>query len=105
MRQLEASDSLCDGAGESAFLVTKEFTLEQASGNSSTVYLDQGALAPRAEVVNGARNQFLTGAGFALNKNRRIRRRHRLHLLQNPRQARTFADNLLKIMLGADLVL
>src|ERR1017187_1690002 len=65
MRQLKAADALGDGAGEGAFFVAKHLAFQQAGGNGRAVELDEGALAPRAEVVDGAGQQFLAEIGRA----------------------------------------
>ena len=88
MRQLEAADALRDGAGERALLVAEHLAFQQAGGNGGAVQLDEGALPARAEVVDGARQQFLAGAGLAVDQHRGIGGRHRLHLLQNGLAAR-----------------
>ena len=88
LRQFEASDALRDGAGERALLVAEHFAFQQAGGNGGAVELDEGGLPPRAQVVDGARQQFLAGAGFAVDQHRGIGGRHRLHLLQNRLAAR-----------------
>ena len=60
--------------------------------------------APPAQVVDRARDQFLAGARLALNQHRRIGRRDDLDLLQHLPERRALADDLLEVVLGADLV-
>ncbi len=81
--QFEAADLARDGAGEGALLVAEELALQQSHGNGGAVDLDEGAPAPRAAIVNGAGDQLLAGAGFALDQHGRIGGRDRLHLLQH----------------------
>ena len=55
--------------------------------------------------MNRAGDQLLAGAGLALNQDRRIGRRDDLDLLQHLPERRALADDLLEVVLGADLVL
>ena len=61
----------------------EHLAFQQAGGDGGAIQVDEGALAPRAEVVDGARHQFLAGAGFAENQDRGIGGRNRLHLLED----------------------
>ena len=83
MRQFEPADSLRNRARKGALLVSEQFAFEKPGGDGGTVHLDEGPLATRAEIMDGARDQFLAGAGFTQNENRRIRRRHGLQLFQD----------------------
>jgi len=58
---------------------------------------NEGAIAARAEIVDGACEEFLARAGFAKEKDRRARGRGELHLGQGALQRRAFADNFLEI--------
>ena len=104
MRQFETADALRDGAGERAALVAEHLAFQQAGGNGGAVQLDERALPARAQVVDGAREQFLAGAGFAVDQHGGIGGRHGLHLLQNGLQRAALADDLLEAVVGADLV-
>ena len=86
------------------FLVAEHLAFQQAGGNGGAIQLDEGALAARAEVVDGARQQFLAGAGFAVDQHRGIGGRDGLHLLQNGLQRAALADDLLEAVVGADFV-
>ena len=66
---LEAALAGGDRAGEDAFLVAEQLALEQVGGNRAAVDGDEGPLAARAEIVDGARGDFLAGAGFAEHQN------------------------------------
>src|SRR4030095_1327582 len=105
MGQLEAANALRYSAGKSAFLMAKELALKQSGGNRRAIDFYQGPLAAPAEIVNGARDQFLARAGFALDENRRISRCHRGDLLENLLQTRAFADDFLEVVFGADFIL
>ena len=53
---------LRDGAGEGALLVAEQLALEQPGRDGRAVHLHEGAFAPVAQVVDGARDQLLAGA-------------------------------------------
>ena len=48
--------------------------------NRSAIYLDESAFSPRAEIVNGAGDEFLAGSGFAEDQHGRARGRGQFHL-------------------------
>jgi hypothetical protein len=52
-------------AGEGAFLVAEQLTLEQGLGDGRAVDGDEGARAARAQVVDGAGSQLLAGPALA----------------------------------------
>ena len=91
--------------GKSALLVPEKFAFEEPGRNSGAVHFHERPLVTRAEIVDGARDQFLAGAGFTENENRRIRRRHRLQLFQDFFQGKTFTDDLFEVVFGANLIL
>ncbi len=72
---LEAPLARGDGTGERALLVTEQLGLEQVGGNRAAVDRDERAVAARAELMNGARGDFLAGAGFAEQQNGGVVRR------------------------------
>jgi hypothetical protein len=102
--QLEASDFLADGAGEGAAFVAKEFGFEQSSGNRSAIDFDEGAVAAGAEIVDGAGEELLTGAGFAQKKNRGCGGSGELDLREGAFEGGAFADNFLKIEFATDFL-
>ena len=63
--QLEAANFLRDGAGEGAFLVAEQLALDQPCGDGRAVELDEGPVAAGAQLVEGAGDEFLAGAGLA----------------------------------------
>ena len=63
--QLEAPLAGGNGAGECALLVAEQFALEQVGGNGAAVDSDEGPVAARTGVVDGAGDDFLAGTGFA----------------------------------------
>ena len=50
----------------------EQLTLEQFSGDRATVHRDEWASPPRAAVMNGASNDFLTRAGLTENQDARV---------------------------------
>ena len=85
--------------------MAEQFAFQKPGRDGGAVDLDQGAFAAPAEMMNRASDQFLARAGFALDQDRRIGRRHGLKLIENSFQRRTFADDLFEVVFGADLVL
>ena len=103
VRQLEAADLARDGAGERALLVAEELAFEQAGGNGGAIQLDEGALAARAQAVDGARQQFLAGSRLALDQHGGIGGRDGLNLAQHVAQAGAFAHDVVEAVLEIDL--
>ena len=103
--QLEAADLLGDGAGEGALLVAEQLALQQARGDGRAVQLDEGAVPPRAQLVQGAGDEFLARARLAANEHRGVGGGDGLDLLEHPAQGGTVADDLPEVVLGADLLL
>ena len=73
VRLLEPALPVADGAGERAAHVAEQLRLEQRLRNRAAVERDEPVRAPRAVVVNRARDDFLAGAGFAGDENRAVR--------------------------------
>src|SRR5262249_47601904 len=103
--QLEAADLLGDGAGEGALLVAEQLALQEAGGDGGAVELDEGAVAARAEVVQGAGDQLLAGAGLAADEDGGAGGGDGLDLFQDPAEGGAVADDLPEVVLGADLLL
>src|SRR4029434_1638495 len=103
VRELDRPDALRDRASERAPFVTEELAFEQAGRNRRAVHLDQRALAAITEIVDRMGDQFFTGAGFALNQDRRIGRGDDFDLLERAGERRTLADDLREIELALNL--
>ena len=58
----------CQSTGEGALLVAEQFALEQLGGYGTAVDRHEWACSARRSLVDGARNDFLAGAGFAQNQ-------------------------------------
>ena len=102
--EFEAADLLRDGAGERAPFVAEEFAFQQPGGDRRAIHLDEGAVASPAQVVDGARDEFLAGARLALDQHGGIGGGHGLHLAEDALERRAFADDLLEVVLGADFL-
>src|SRR5260370_11943328 len=102
MRQFEAADAWRDGGGKGALLVPEEFALEQPGWNRSAVELHEGVCASAAEIMDGARDQFLAGAGLAVNQHRGTGWRNGLDLAEDGSKSFAMTDDLFEALLGAD---
>ncbi len=102
--QFKSPGFLHDGPGEGPSLMPKQFTFQKAGGYGGTVQLDEGPFAAATEAMDGPGDEFLPGAGFPLNQDRRIGRRHNLHLLQHLLKRITVPDDVLKPMLEPEFL-
>ena len=100
--ELEAADFLVDGAGEGAAFVAEEFGFEQAGGNRGAIHFDEGALFARAEIVDGARDEFFAGAGFAEDENGAAGGRDEFDLRQTRANGGAVADDFFEIVGAAN---
>ena len=69
---LEAAGRALVGAGEGALLVTEEFAFDEVARDRGHVDGDERSFLALAVIVQGARDQFLAGAGFAGDHHREI---------------------------------
>src|ERR1700733_14629989 len=60
--ELEPSRLLGDGACECLFFVTEQLTLEKSKGDCGTIQFHESLLAPTAQLMYRARNEFFTGS-------------------------------------------
>src|SRR5260370_26721444 len=63
--EFEAADFLADGAGERTALMAEEFGFEKTAGNGGAIDFNEGAIAARTEIVDGAGEELFAGSGFA----------------------------------------
>jgi len=63
-------------------------TLQQIERNGGAIQPYEGTSAPRADVVNRARDQFFAGSGFSLNENGGVRWRNAFDLFEHGLQSR-----------------
>ena len=93
---LEAAAAQRVGAGESALLVAEQFGLQQVRREGGGVERDEGLAGARAVPMQGARHQFLAGAGFAGDQHRHAGARQSAdgakHLLHGRRLAEQFRN-------------
>ena len=87
---------LFDRAGERAFFVAEQFAFEQRFGNRGAVDADVIRLAPPAQMVQRAGDEFLAGAALAENQNARVGLRDGLDQFPQFPHPRRFADNLVE---------
>src|SRR5580700_3179053 len=81
--RLEAAHAGCHSAGKRASLIPEHLALEQRSGNRRAVDRYKTVVPACARLMNGPRNEFLAGTRLALDKNRAVSRRNRLHLVKH----------------------
>ena len=98
VRLLEPSLPRADGAGKRAAHVAEQLGLEQRLGNRAAVERDEPLRAPRAVVMNRARDDFLAGAGFAGDQDRARRRRHGFEQLKQRAHGGAAADEPLELV-------
>ena len=80
---LELAALLLAGAGEGAFFVAEQLAFEQRLGQRRAGDRHERLLRAVAGIVDGARDQLLAGAAFALNQHRAAQAGHLLRQLQN----------------------
>ena len=98
VRELETAGAACRRARERALLVSEQLALEQARRQRRGAHPDERAVAPRAEVVDRARDQLLAGARLAEEQDRAVGRRHGLDRLQHLPQRGAGADDLAELV-------
>ncbi len=85
--------------------MAEELALEQFARDRRAVDADQRAVAAAARLVDGARDQFLAGAGFARDHHGRAGRRDQLDLPQRGLDRLALADDAARVGLDADFFL
>ncbi len=100
--QLEAADAVAHRAGEGAAHMAEEFALEQFARDRRAIDADQRPVAAAGGFVDGARDQFLAGAGLAGDHHRGRGRRDQLDLPQRLLDRLALADDAARIGLDAD---
>src|SRR5215469_893386 len=84
VRQFKSAFSLDQSSSERPLLMTEQFAFEQSRGNGGAVHPHIRLLTSRAEVMDGARNQFLSSAGLSVEQDRGIGGGNDGNLLQHP---------------------
>src|ERR1700712_1070727 len=72
VRRLDAADLALIRARERAALVAEQLGLKQMRGDCAAIDRDERLIAPCGMPLNGCSREFLAGARFAGNKNRRV---------------------------------
>src|SRR5262249_687870 len=70
--RLEQAGLRLAGVGERAALVAEELRLQQSLGDGGAVDVDEGPVAARSGLVDGAREEALARAGLAEDQERRL---------------------------------
>ena len=91
--EIHLADFAGAGSGEGAALVAEEFVFDQAFGDGGAVQCDEGLLAARREMVDGAREEFLAGAAFAEEQNGGVGGGDFLNLLAEFADGGVFAED------------
>ena len=81
-------------AGEGALLVAEQLAFDQGLRQRAAVDHHERVVAPRAQAVDGAGHQFLSGAAFALDQHGGIDSGHRFDLLAHVAHRVAHADQL-----------
>src|SRR5262245_21925539 len=105
MGKFEAPYLFLRGIRKSAFLVAKQFTLDQSVRESRTVDHDERLRAPITIVVNRARDQFLSCPTFAGNKHSAFLGRYHADCLKHIDDLFGSADDVFNAVLSADFFL
>jgi hypothetical protein len=70
--RFEATHFACHRTGEGSSLVPEEFALQQSERDCRAIEFHKGAISARAVIMNGARDEFFPGPGFAFNESSAI---------------------------------
>ena len=85
--------------------MAEEFRFEKTARDSGAIDFDESAIAARAEIVNGASEELLAGAGFAEKENGGTGGCGEFELGQGALEGRALADNFFKIEFAANFFL
>jgi hypothetical protein len=88
----EPSLPASEGAGECALLVAEQLRVDQFGSDRAAVDAPEGPGAKRRVLMNGARDDFLAGAGLAEQQHRRAASRHQLGPRHHRGEAGVAAD-------------
>ena len=90
---LELADLVFGGAGEAAFDVAEQFGLDQLFGDGGAIHFDERLGAAQAGGVQGARDEFLAGAAFAIDEHAAVGGRGQGDLLAHGLHGNALADD------------
>src|SRR5882762_9699561 len=100
--QFHSADFLRNRAGERSLFMSKQFTLQQAGGNGSTIQLHKRAIFASAAVVNGTGDQLLACTCLSKQQDCRVAGSDRFNKFQNMFQRWAVSDDVFKAHLAAD---
>ncbi len=103
--QLEAARLPGEGAREGPALVAEELAFDEVGRQGGAIDLDERPLPASAGTVNRPGDQLLARAGFSEDEGGRIGGGNLIHLVEHVFQCIAAADDLLKIVYGADFLL
>jgi len=103
MRQLEASSLLIEGTREGSLLVTEELALHEPRRQRAAVDPDERSVAARAVLVNGTRQQLLSGSGLPEQQHGGVCMGHGFDLRERFLESPAVADDLLEATTRRDL--
>ena len=95
--QLELPLLVADGAGEGPLHVPEQLAFQEVPRDGGTVDGDKGSGAARTPRVDGARHQFLAGAGFAGDEDGRLGVGHLAHHREDPLHGAGGPDDALEL--------
>ena len=90
--KFEAAGAALQRARECAFFMAKNFAFDQGFGNGRAIDGDERFVAPRTQIVDGARHQFLARAARTGDQHRGRARRHLLDQPENRLHFRRCTD-------------
>src|SRR5271154_4398749 len=103
VRELETADAAIDRAGEGSLLMTEQLAFDKTNRKSGTIHLNERPIPALAIRVYGARNQFLSRAGFPQNQHGRISACDEPYLFNHLGQSPALPDDLLEVVRFLDL--
>ena len=86
-------------AGERALLVPEQLALDQRAGDRAAIDDDERLRVPRRQLVQGARDHVLAGAGLALDEHGRVGRRDLLDQAEDLAHRGRAPDHLAELLL------
>src|SRR5258708_4937773 len=89
VRQRKSADMRIDRPGKGPAFMPEKLAFEKTSRHCRAVHFDEITAAPRAELVNRARDNLLAGPGFAGDQDGGVRWRHGLDFREDGAQAAT----------------
>src|SRR5579864_349348 len=105
MCQFDAPDFAANGTGEGAFLMPKQFALQQAGGDRGAVDFDERSILESAHPMYCLGDQFLAGPGFSKDQNGCFTDRDGCDLIEHLLERGAISDDLRKLSFGPRVAL